>query len=100
MINKKELARLVCSQMSVYLTTAEAVIDKVFEEITYAVGNGETVKVAGFGTFTPVKRAPRVGNVPSRGERVEIPAKTAMVFKPSAEVKQYIMKRNESNGAS
>ena len=100
MINKKELARLVCSQMPVYLTTAEAVIDKVFAEITYAVGNGETVKIAGFGTFMPVKRAPRVGNVPSRGERVEIPAKTAMVFKPCAEVKQYITERNDGNGQS
>lgn len=100
MINKKELARRVSSQRRSYLSVAEAIIDCAFTEITHAVGNGETVKIAGFGTFMPMKRAPRVGNVPSRGERVEIPAKTAMVFKPCLEVKQYVMERNNGNGQS
>lgn len=98
MINKKELARLASPQRWLSLSVVESIIDCAFTEITRAVGNGETVKIAGFGTFMPVKRAPRVGNVPSRGERVEIPAKTAMVFKPCAEVKQYITERNDSNG--
>lgn len=98
MINKKELVRLVSSQRWLSLSVVEAIIDSAFMEIIRAVGDGETVKIAGFGTFMPVKRAPRVGNVPSRGERVEIPAKTAMVFKPCSEVKQYVMERNNGNG--
>lgn len=98
-MNKIDIARKIASNLCLYNGTVEAVLSGFVDEILGAISNGESVKISGLGTFTLVKRAPRVGNVPSRGERVEIPAKTAVVFKPSIELKRRA-ERNDENDKS
>ena len=95
-MNKGDIARKVAGNLYLYNGTVEAVLSGFVDEVLCAISNGEPVKISGLGTFTLVKRAPRVGNVPSRGERVEIPAKTAVVFKPSLEFKR-CAERNDEN---
>ena len=95
-MNKVDIVRKIAGNLCLYNGTVEAVLSGFVDEVLVAISNGEPVKISGLGTFTLVKRAPRVGNVPSRGERVEIPAKTAVVFNPSLEFKR-CAERNDEN---
>lgn len=59
--------------------TAEA-IDAVLEAITRAVTTGDTVQLAGFGSFATGQRAARVGRNPSTGEEIQIAAAKTVKF--------------------
>jgi nucleoid DNA-binding protein len=45
--------------------------------------DGERVHIVGFGTLEIVTRRPRRGRNPATGETIELPAKRALVFRPS-----------------
>jgi integration host factor subunit alpha len=51
---------------------------------------GETVKLAGFGTFTVRKKAQRIGRNPKTGVEVIINARRVLAFKASALMKTRI----------
>ena len=55
----------------------------VFEGVKEVVASGDKVDIAGFGSFTPVEKAARVGRNPKTGEAVQIAAKKAVKFKVS-----------------
>lgn len=56
----------------------------VGNSVIAAVTNGETVKIPGFGSFSPVTRAARKGRNPATGEAVDIPEKRDVRFKPAS----------------
>jgi DNA-binding protein HU-beta len=65
----------------------EKVLGVFFEHAVSATKKGEKVGWPGFGHFSTVKRAARVGQNPRTGEKVKIPASTAMKFTPSSTLK-------------
>ena len=61
--------------------------DRMFELIGDALKNGETVKLTGFGTLEVRSRAERVGRNPRTGDEHRIAPRQAVVFIPSARVR-------------
>ena len=61
---------------------ADAFINTMLDTVKKAVKKGDDVSLVGFGTFTKVKRAARMGVNPATGERIKIKAKTLPKFKP------------------
>ena len=59
---------------------ANEVVDLFFDTITKALSRGEEVGITGFGTFTTVKRAARMGINPKTGEKIQIAAATKPKF--------------------
>ena len=53
----------------------------MFATIAEALARGETVSIAGFGTFATRSRAARQGRNPATGESIAIAASTAPSFK-------------------
>ena len=54
---------------------------RVAAAITDTLARGESVAIAGFGTFTPRARAARQGRNPQTGEPIAIAASTVPTFK-------------------
>ena len=52
-MNKSELSSRVAADASLSKASADSVIDAVFSTITDTLARGESVAIAGFGTFTP-----------------------------------------------
>ena len=93
-INKAELVDLILNSEGcnkVYnKREVTAILDAIIETITQTVANGDKVAVAGFGSFAPVKRAPRMGVNPAKGTKMEIPARTVPKFTPSKAFKEMV----------
>ena len=64
-------------------SAAEAALDAVLHIVSAQLESGEKVKLAGFGTFEVVKRAPRIGRNPAANEPIQIPTMRVPVFHPS-----------------
>ena len=81
-MNKSELVSRVAAETSLPRATANRTVSTLFSVIADALAGGETVTVAGFGTFATRSRAARQGRNPATGEPVAIAASTAPSFKP------------------
>ena len=69
---------------------AERMVSKVFDVIKEAVANGDSVSIAGFGTFRPVERAERTARNPQTGEPVHVPAHKVPAFKAASGFKDLV----------
>ena len=58
-------------------------VEDVIEAIVGSLSAGEEVKIAGFGSFVPRDRRPRMGRNPKTGEEAPIAARRAVAFRPS-----------------
>ncbi|MBN1175081.1 HU family DNA-binding protein [Candidatus Woesearchaeota archaeon] len=66
-------------------------VDEIVRELIATVGKTvkkEPVQLVGLGTFKPVKRKARVGINPMTGEKLKIPARKALKFTASANLKK------------
>ena len=80
-MNKSELSARVADAVSLSRTEAASAVNAVFLAIADALARGETVTVAGFGTFTTRRRDARQGRNPRTGESIAIAASTTPAFK-------------------
>ena len=80
-MNKSELSARVADAVSLSRNQAAAAVNTVFLAIADALARGETVTVAGFGTFTTRRREAREGRNPRTGESIPIAASTTPAFK-------------------
>ena len=65
---------------SMFRTEADTAVGAMFPAIADALAAGETVAIAGFGTFTMRQRSARTGRNPRTGEAID--ASRAPAFKP------------------
>jgi len=65
-------------------------VRSVIERMGMSFDEGEGVFVQGFGTFEVKKRLERVMTNPASGQRMLVPPKVALGFKPVAAVKEKI----------
>lgn len=68
-------------------TTISSVVNALTDTINTAMTDGETVAIAGLGTFTPKDTAARTARNPSTGAIVNIPAGKKVAFKASSRLK-------------
>jgi len=81
-MNKAELAAKTAEKMDATNKAGLAAVEAVLESMTEALVAGETVVIADFGKFIPVQTKARTGRNPKTGDKIDIPAKIAIKFKP------------------
>jgi len=69
---------------------AQAAVDCVLSSITNALGNGDSVSLIGFGTFSVAERKARQGRNPQTGEKLHIAASKAPKFKAGKALKDAV----------
>lgn len=63
-------------------------VDTILDTIVEAVASGDSVKLAGFGSFEPVERAARIGiNPQNPSEKINIPATVVPKFRAASAFK-------------
>lgn len=87
---KADLAAAVHDALQMTKRDAEVVVDTVFEAMTEALAQGRELKIAGFGTFALRRHPARPGRNPKTGKAVAIPARTVVLYRPSALVKEKV----------
>lgn len=89
-MNKKELIAAMAEKAGFTKKDTGIVLDAFIEAVTEALARHEDVKLAGFGTFTTVERAPRECRNPQTGETFMSEAKTAPKLKFGKAVKDAV----------
>ena len=91
MNNKDFIAEL--SQRSGYSQdNTQRLVRCVIEAMASPFAEGESVTVPSFGSFELKNRMERIVVNPSTGQKMMVPPKLVLVFKPLAEVKQRLKK--------
>ena len=81
-MNKADLtARVADRGLRCPVPDADTAVRAVFSAIADALARGETVRIAGFGTFSTRARPARRGRNPATGEHIDIAASTTPAFK-------------------
>ncbi|MFR2774859.1 MAG: HU family DNA-binding protein [Anaerostipes sp.] len=89
-MTKLDLVREIAQEMEVTQKEAAKAMDAVIGVIADKVVDGETIRIAGFGTFDTVDVAERTGRNPQTGESLVIPAHKTPKFKYSKAIKDAV----------
>ncbi|WP_289014338.1 HU family DNA-binding protein [uncultured Methylobacterium sp.] len=96
MIRSKLVARLADLNPHLYQKDAEPVVDAILGRIEEALAAGDTVELRGFGTFSTMRREARERRNPRTGDKVTVPAKIDVRFKPSKTMRTRLNPRSAS----
>lgn len=81
-MNKKELIQEVAIRSGMSQANVKKALNHITDTVRDSLNNEESVTLVGFGTFRVQERAARQGYNPSVGQRMQIPAKKIVKFKP------------------
>lgn len=85
-MNKTDLVNEIAAKAGINKNQAKAALDATLESIEQALANEDKVQLIGFGTFSVVDKPERQGINPATKEKITIPARKAVKFKPAADL--------------
>lgn len=80
-MNKAELIDAMAEKAGLTKVDTRKALNAFIEAVGETLNRGEKVSLVGFGTFSVVKRAARIGLNPQTKQKINIPAKNAVKFK-------------------
>jgi DNA-binding protein HU-beta len=95
-MNKKEFSAALAAKTGLSQVKANEVVSAIFDAesgegiIATELDAGNKVTIPGFGTFSSRPRAARTGTNPATGKKIQIAAKTYVVFKPGKTLRDRI----------
>ena len=89
-VTRADLTEAVYREIGLSRAESSALMESIFDHITGALLRGETVKLAGFGTFSLRDKKERIGRNPKTGKEVAITQRRVLVFKPSSVLKDRV----------
>lgn len=88
-MTKKDIVLQVAAEAHLKQVDVKKALQRALDVIVAALSRGETVELRNFGIFKVKTRKGRTGRNPRTGEKVPVPPKRVVVFKPGL-----IMKRD------
>jgi len=89
-VNKSELIDSIAASADLPKAAAGRALDATLDAIGGALGNGDSVSLVGFGTFSVRHRAARDGRNPQTGAPMHIPASKVPGFKAGKGLKDKV----------
>ena len=89
-VRKSDLSARVAAEASLSRADADTAVNAVLGSIGDALAKGETVNIAGFGTFSVKDRPARQGRNPRTGESIAIAASKVPSFKAGKELREAV----------
>ena len=87
-MNKGELVEHIAKKTGYAKTQVTEIVNEIIGTVEKTVKKGQKVQLVGLGTFQSVKRKARVGVNPATGAKIKIPARKALKFTASANLKK------------
>lgn len=85
-MNRTDLAKEIAAKAGLNKMAAKAALDACLESISQALAKEDKVALLGFGTFSIVEKEARTGINPRTKEKIQIPARKVVKFKPSGDL--------------
>lgn len=93
---KKELVRSVAKSLNVDPKQAQTIVQRILDTVLATLAATGRVELRNFGVFEVKRRAARKAQNPRTGEKVDVPERHVVTFKPGREMKQRIEGRTDS----
>src|SRR5437016_3589052 len=89
-MTKKDMAKAIAEEMGVLLTQAQQIVQKVLDGITETLVQEGRIELRNFGVFEVKERRPRRARNPRTGQRVDVPARLVVSFRPGRTMEQRV----------
>lgn len=97
-MNNKEYIAKLSQQAGLTQDETQKMVRHVIDAMGQIFETGDSVSIAGFGTFEVKKRLERVLVNPSTGQRMLVPPKLVLNFKPVASIKEKLKNGGKEDG--
>ena len=85
-MTKKEMAKAIAEETGLTQLQVLEVVRRVFDGITDTLVREGRIELRNFGVFEVRQRKPRKARNPRTGERLKVPAKRVVTFKPGRQM--------------
>jgi integration host factor subunit alpha len=91
-LTRADLAETINRKMGFSRSESLDLVEAILARMCEAMGNGENVKISGFGSFVLRDKKERVGRNPKTGVEVPITPRRVMTFRASQKLKERVAK--------
>lgn len=96
-MNNKEFISQLAQDTGYTQTDTQQMVRTIIEKMEHSFEDGDTVQINSFGSFEVRKRLERIVVNPGTQERMLVPPKLVLNFKPIAAIKENLKKTNVQN---
>jgi integration host factor subunit beta len=89
-VTKKDMARAIADEQGITAVQARAMVQRVLDGIVETLVTERRIELRDFGVFEVRKRKPRQARNPRTGEKVSVPARLVVTFKPGKEMEERV----------
>ncbi len=86
-LTKADMAESLFNELGLNKNEARELVELFIEELAASLAVGKQVKLSGFGNFDLRDKNERPGRNPKTGEKVTIPARRVVTFRPGQKLK-------------
>ncbi len=86
-LTKADMAKSLFNELGLNKKEALELVDLFFQELGAALADGEQIRLSGFGNFYLRDKKERPGRNPKTGEKVPIPARRVVTFRPGQKLR-------------
>jgi nucleoid DNA-binding protein len=89
-VTKKEIVKTISEEIGLTQLKTKEIVQKTFDAIVKALVEEKRIELRNFGVFEVKKRAARKARNPRTGQRVDVPEKYVVTFKPGKEMEERV----------
>lgn len=89
-MTKKEIVKAISDKIDMTQLKTKQIVQETFVAIIDALVEGKRIELRNFGVFEVKERAARKARNPRTGQRVDVPAKLVVTFKPGKEMEERV----------
>ena len=95
-MTKKEIVKAISDQIGMTQLKTKEIVQKTFDAIVETLIEEKRIELRNFGVFEVKKRAARKARNPRTGDKVFVPEKYVVTFKPGKEMEEKVRQLEEA----
>ena len=98
-MTKKEIVKTISEELGLTQLKTKEIVQRTFDAIVETLVTERRIELRNFGVFEVKQRAPRKARNPRTGDKVFVPEKYVVTFKPGKEMEERVRRMIDSNNA-
>ena len=90
LVTKKEIVKTISEEIGLTQLKTKEIVQKTFDAIVDTLVEDKRIELRNFGVFEVKRRAARKARNPRTGEKVSVPEKFVVTFKPGKEMEERV----------
>src|SRR5436305_13455966 len=96
-VTKKEIVKKISEDIGLTQLKTKDIVQRTLDAIIQTLVSEGRIELRNFGVFEVKRRAPRKARNPRTGDKVYVPSKNVVTFKPGKEMQELVRKMKSEN---